>query len=281
MLYDFSRRQRMTLVASLRLQHRLLLHTLGTLLPGEFTIEPTGNVLNVFCGPGSWAIDLALSNEKLNIVAIDLDPQMLQLARADAYSANVASITFVPYMFSQSLPYQDSSFDLIYIQDAPVAVTFPQWTALLAELLRVLRPAGWLYLTTLEPGPTSSVAADTLLSRQRDIFLVHQQRQHEPLLTSSVLYPHLFSEAGYSDVSYTLTPVDLGNQAGSFGHNYALILLPAHLRAAHFLLAKQQMTQNEVGRLLTQIRLDAQDTHYGSAGMIIEVVARGRGRQNG
>ncbi len=282
MLYDLSRRQRMTLAASLRLQHRLFLHTLGTLLPGEISIEPSGNVLNVFCGPGIWAIDLALINTKLNIVAIDPDPQMLHLARADARSANVAAITFAPYTLSQTLPYHESSFDLIYIQDVPGAVTLPQWTTLLAELMRILRPGGWLYLTTLEPGPTSSVAADTLLSRQRDILLVQQQqKQHEPSFMPAVLYPRLLSEAGYSDVAYTLTPVDLGNQAGSFGHNYTLILLPAHLRAAHFLVAKQQITQNEVDKLFAQIRADAQDTHYCSTGMIIEVIARRKGMQNG
>ena len=93
--------------------------------------------LEVGCGPGDLAARVA-AELGADVVAVDLSPRMVELARGRGVDARVGDV--------QALPFEDGSFDcavaawmLYHVPDVPSA---------LAELARVLRPGGRLVAVT-------------------------------------------------------------------------------------------------------------------------------------
>ena len=97
-------------------------------------------VLEVGCGEGEMAEQIA-SRLGVELVAIDLSPRMVELARARGLDARVADI--------QSLPFADDTFDVVLA--AWMLYHVPDLDRGLAEVARVLRPGGALIAVTNAP----------------------------------------------------------------------------------------------------------------------------------
>jgi ubiquinone/menaquinone biosynthesis C-methylase UbiE len=93
--------------------------------------------LEVGCGPGDMAARVA--NELgIEVVALDLSPRMVELARERGVDACVGDV--------QELPFADESFDCAVA--AWMLYHVPDLDCGLAELARVLRPGGRLVAAT-------------------------------------------------------------------------------------------------------------------------------------
>jgi SAM-dependent methyltransferase len=106
-------------------------------------------ILEVGCGQGREAINLG--RRGYDVVAFDLSPTAIKIARADARKAGV-SVDFSVRDASQPLPYRSNSFQgifahlsLHYFDDATTHDVF-------TELARVLAPGGVLYFTVRRVG---------------------------------------------------------------------------------------------------------------------------------
>ena len=96
-----------------------------------------GRVLEVGCGWGELAEWIARESGA-EVVAIDLSPRMVELARERGIDASVADV--------QALPFADSAFDLVVA--AWMLYHVPDLDRGLAEIARVLRPGGTLVAST-------------------------------------------------------------------------------------------------------------------------------------
>lgn len=95
---------------------------------------PGGAALDMGCGAGRVAVPAAATG--LPIVGIDLDAAMLAEARHGA-----AGLQFAPVRGTITrLPFADASFGTVL--SINVLHLVPEWQAVLAEALRVLRPGG-------------------------------------------------------------------------------------------------------------------------------------------
>lgn len=97
-------------------------------------------ILEVGCGPGHLALELA--GRGLDVTGLDLDPAMIERARAKSHgreNEGRLSPTF-DVGDASSLPYPDDSFDLVVS-----TLSMHHWAdpaAALTEIARVLRPTG-------------------------------------------------------------------------------------------------------------------------------------------
>jgi ubiquinone/menaquinone biosynthesis C-methylase UbiE len=101
------------------------------------TPQPTWIALDIATGAGHVA--LALAHRLAHMVAADLTPQMLAVARGLARERRIANMSFAD-MHAESLPFADATFDLVTCRIAPHH--FDDVGEFVAESARVLRPGG-------------------------------------------------------------------------------------------------------------------------------------------
>lgn len=144
-------------MARLMNQDRLLTHGMGGLFPERNAVSTMHNILDIACGPGGWALDVAHTYQKINVVGIDISPRMVEYARTQAWTQGLENASFRVMNALGPLDFPDNSFDLV---NARFLVGFmPQagWSAFLRECRRITRPGGIVRLTEFdEPGTTNS-----------------------------------------------------------------------------------------------------------------------------
>jgi SAM-dependent methyltransferase len=129
--------------------------------------QPGWRALDVATGAGHVA--LALAPHVAAVVASDITPQMLAVARG------IANITFVDAQ-AEALPFADASFDLVTCRIAPHH--FDDVPGFVREAARVLRPGGLFGLVdNISPDP-SMMAGDaaTLAAAAADYNAIEKLR---------------------------------------------------------------------------------------------------------
>jgi len=101
-------------------------------------------VLDLGCGTGTLTIMVKKAHPNSEVIGLDGDPQVLEIARYKAKQAG-SSITFDEGMAFQ-LPYPDASFDRVLSSLVFHHLTTQSKERALAEIYRVLKPEGELHL---------------------------------------------------------------------------------------------------------------------------------------
>ena len=96
------------------------------------------DVLDVGCGVGSIALDLAPAIAPGRIVGVDADEGQLEAAKRSAAERGIDNATFVTASVYE-LPFEDSTFDVVYAN--AVLMYVREQVRALAEMRRVLGPA--------------------------------------------------------------------------------------------------------------------------------------------
>ncbi|MBX5450410.1 class I SAM-dependent methyltransferase [Thermogemmatispora sp.] len=144
-------------LARLMQQDRLLTEAMGGLLPEEgISLPETGRVLDLACGPGGWALELAFRFPRAEIIGIDISPSVVEYANAQAWSRGLSNVHFQVGNVMEPLPFPDRSFDLINGRALCSFMAPAAWPRLLAECFRLLKPGGILRCTEAEQPLTTS-----------------------------------------------------------------------------------------------------------------------------
>jgi ubiquinone/menaquinone biosynthesis C-methylase UbiE len=93
--------------------------------------------IDIATGPGHTA--LAFAPKVKHVIASDVTPEMLQVARGLAAKRGLSNVSFAE-MPAEKLPFPDASFDLVTCRTAPHH--FADVAAFVVEVARVLRPGG-------------------------------------------------------------------------------------------------------------------------------------------
>ncbi len=134
------------------LRARIELHRRFSTNPGwyrwvfdQYSIAPHSRILELGCGPAFfWRSNLEHIPDDWEIVLSDFSPGMLQEAQHMLRESG-KHFTF-QVIDAQSIPYEDHSFDAVIAHHMLYHV--PDREQALAEIRRVLRPAGSFYATT-------------------------------------------------------------------------------------------------------------------------------------
>ncbi|KAG0186549.1 hypothetical protein DFQ28_007635, partial [Apophysomyces sp. BC1034] len=96
-------------------------------------------VLDSGCGPATWTLEMAEMYPRSEFHGIDVSavyPEDIKPANTHFYMANVIQ-----------LPFPDNHFDYIHQRTLSFGLTQDDWAKAIQELIRVLKPGGWLELT--------------------------------------------------------------------------------------------------------------------------------------
>src|SRR5256885_16095308 len=95
-------------------------------------VRSGSSVLDLGCGAGMLAL---LKRKGVTLTGVDLSPECTLASRRNGYDAGVAAEL-------TRLPFADATFDYVVSLDVLGHVPFEEKDAVLAEVRRVLRPAG-------------------------------------------------------------------------------------------------------------------------------------------
>ncbi|KAI7853432.1 hypothetical protein BDC45DRAFT_464759 [Circinella umbellata] len=109
------------------------------LAPVSDVLRKGGRVLDVGCGPGSWTMEIAGEYPKSQVVGIDINPMFPR-------DIKPSNCTFHQYNLLDGLPFEDASFDYIFMRFIGLGIKDKQWSKVLVELTRLLKPGGWIEL---------------------------------------------------------------------------------------------------------------------------------------
>src|SRR5947209_10754547 len=166
-------------LARLLHQDRLITKSMDGLLAEQSDTSNIHDVLDIACGPGGWALEVADRNPQIKVVGIDISQSMIEYARALAKAQKLKNIGFFVMDVLKPLDLPAASFDLVNARFLHGFMPPNAWSALLQECLRVCRPGGIIRLTETEAGMTNSPAGEKLAEIFK-LALKRAGRSHSP-----------------------------------------------------------------------------------------------------
>ncbi|KAJ1564206.1 hypothetical protein HK096_009137, partial [Nowakowskiella sp. JEL0078] len=131
----------------LEIQHIILTHAFGGLFTmpiHELLSKPGAIILDVGCGPGSWARDVAKMYPKTSVHAVDMAKTLFDGV------GTLPNVTFVTANVLEKLPYPDNYFDAVFQRYLTFGIPKNRWDDVLRELNRVTKPGGHIELVEFD-----------------------------------------------------------------------------------------------------------------------------------
>jgi ubiquinone/menaquinone biosynthesis C-methylase UbiE len=242
----------------LDLQHyvlRFMLHE-NYLAP----LKTPGRILDVGCGTGRWAIEMAETFPKAEIVGLDIikpNPDAIQ---------RPSNVLFLRRDILKGLPFTDHIFDYVHMRFLIGALPSTNFQSVINELCRVVRPGGWIELA--EPGVLYNAGAG--LETIWKWVLEFAQRKGIDLTASQRLHTSL-KNAGFTNISKREVNFPVGDYAGQAGHLMGknVIALAEALRAP--VIALNIASAREYDSMLTRAKTEL--AHERGGGFTIIYIA--------
>jgi ubiquinone/menaquinone biosynthesis C-methylase UbiE len=131
-------------------------------------------ILDVACGTGRWARDLARQLPDARVLGFDVDIEQIgQSLEASAWRGDdplPANCRLVPGNALDRFPYGDQSFDYTHGRFLGAFAPTAQWPPLIGEMIRVTRADGWVELLDLARIQALSPAQAYLLDCLRRLY---------------------------------------------------------------------------------------------------------------
>ena len=150
-------------------------------------IEEAAHIIDLGTGPGNFLTMLRTRFPQAALSAVEVQPAMLNDARAAAAEAGAA---LLEHDLADSLPFGDESADVITAVMVLHELLFPP--AVIAEMHRVLAPGGKALVYDWVKQPLSSYLGDAELDDDR------LQHFREHCLLSAADLEFLFKQAGFT-----------------------------------------------------------------------------------
>lgn len=127
--------------------NELLKKAMGEPFPERPNLDSVSRILDIGCGPGGWAVDVARKYPRIKVVGIDISKAMIDYARSEAQKYHLKNVRFLQMDALQPLKFRPQRFHLVNMRAAVEYVPRATWPTLLQECYRVTQPGGILRIT--------------------------------------------------------------------------------------------------------------------------------------
>ncbi|CAG8511790.1 2085_t:CDS:2 [Dentiscutata heterogama] len=134
---------------------------------GHLPEQEGTKVLDVGTGAGSWLFEMAADYPKAKFIGIDI-------SLIDSFQTKPSNAEIIKGNVLERLPFDDNTYDYVFQRILYVGIPENKWPSVINELIRVLKPDG--YLELLEPdfkpnnmGPATTKITDANNSFERGL----------------------------------------------------------------------------------------------------------------
>lgn len=214
-------------------------------------------VLDIGCGPGGWALELATAHPEIEVVGFDISQQMIAYAQMQARTRRLDNVQFRVLDMLEPLDFPDNSFDLV---NARLVAFLPTtvWPKYLQECRRIVRPGGIYRQTERETNFSNSTSVDALDSiffralKATGQSFAPEGGHHFGIIA---VLGRLLRDAGFQHLRYRghLLDISAGTEAH---HKFYQIAKSFYKLMQPFLVQTKVATQEEVDRVYEQMLVD-------------------------
>ena len=210
-------------------QHYLLRQAMSGIYRAP--IQRVRNILDVGCGTGRWAQEMAQAFPEANVIGLDIFE-----APEDNVSIKPINYQFVMADALKGLPFSPFQFDFVHQRSLGYAIPSTGWHQVVNELVRVTRPGGMVEL--VEPDCIFQNAGPSCTQLQNWIIAACQKSGIDPAEVRQIeIYLRL---AGLINTKAEVVSLPIGQWGGRLGMTTA-----ANMRAA--CLAMKPLVLQQVG----------------------------------
>ena len=177
------------------------------------------DILDLACGAGGWALEVAHLYPHTQVVGVDINKQLIENVRTLATTRGIHNAHYQITNILDPLPFPDASFNLVNARTLYSSFEPTDWLPMLRECHRILRPGGTLRLTEMERHLTSSLANERmwdLLTRA----LYISGRSFSSDGHHIGIIPHLgrlLHETGFQHIQNRASTPEISSQTPHFG----------------------------------------------------------------
>jgi SAM-dependent methyltransferase len=239
-------------------QDQMITRNMGGVFPRSLDRSSIEAVLDVACGPGGWAREVAQRYPQMQVVGIDLHLPMIQYAQAFAQVQRLDNLRFSVMNAVEPLAFADASFEWVNARFLVGFLSRATWPVVVQELARVTRPGGWIRLTEAdEGGETTSPAFERIKGLLARAFY-QAGRSFEPDAPHFGVMSRLsgfLREAGVGELQEQDYQLDFSAGAPAYASNYDNYRIGYKLLQP-FLVRAGVTTAEEIEALYNQMLID-------------------------
>ncbi|RIA88681.1 S-adenosyl-L-methionine-dependent methyltransferase [Glomus cerebriforme] len=202
------------------------------------------HVLEVGCGPGTWICDMATDFPTSIFVGVDI---------VSTYpTQKPTNITFSNANLLTGLPFSDNTFDFVRMSSMVSCFTEVEWrTIVMDELLRVLKPGGYL---ELEEGDAESYNRSPSFDRLvRSLSTQFVSRNMDPIMSSK--FREIMEATGsLTNIENKEITIPIGSWGGKLGTIMSEIVIRLFDEVRGKLIPAMNIRPREYDRILESFR---------------------------
>ncbi|GER85076.1 hypothetical protein KTAU_37120 [Thermogemmatispora aurantia] len=223
-------------------------YILRAILHGNYLapIQQPRRILDVGCGTGQWAFELAQQFPQAEVIGLDLE-----LVKASA--SPPPNYRFVQGDILHGLPFDNDSFDFVHQRLLVLAIPLAAWPSAVRELARITAPGGWVELvessTGMQDFMPSGPATQELWRLGGQLVSLRGLDSDGIVMRSLGDY---LEQAGLGNIRYQLIEAPLGTWGGRIGSLLALDLREIGKAMSAPIAARFGTPEQEVFELIQQ-----------------------------
>ena len=249
--------------ARLLLQDRLVTKEMGGVFPADFEPSPGHIVLDLACGPGGWALDVARAYPNTDVIGVDISQKMIHYAQAQAEALRLLNASFQVMDILKPLQFPENAFQFVNARFLSSFMPKHAWPHLLQECFRVTQLGGIIRLIDCEAPFSTAPASEQLFSLMKRAGQ-WDEKSFGPeggMHCITVMLPQFLRDVGLTDIQHHAYALDYSYGTEAHETYYQDIMMAFSL-AACWLVKMGVTRQQEYEQLCNQISVEMQQPDF-------------------